>query len=174
MDSNQRKQAILQHLKKANSPITGSKLSQIFNVTRQVIVADIALLRAKGEDITGTPQGYVYTAANTPKIRQKLATVHSRKHEDILDELYTIVDHGGAIQDVIVEHPLYGEIIASLHVSSRHDADQFILKLAQLSAEPLLTLTDGPHLHTVVADNMEVIERIKKSLRKKGYLAEEV
>lgn len=171
MNSKQRRAAILDHLKQSNQPVTGGQLSEIYNVTRQVIVGDIALLRAKGAEIMGTPQGYLHSAIESPKAKMKIAAIHSSDHDQIRDELYLIVDYGATVQDVIVDHPLYGEITASLHVTCRHDVDQFIEKLTQSQAEPLLVLTDGLHLHTVTADDMETLDRVKSALKSAGYLA---
>ncbi len=171
MNSSERRNVILDYLKQAQEPTTGGKLSDLCGVTRQVIVADIALLRAQGADIIGTPQGYIYNQQRRSVVRQKIAANHSGDHDQIREELYLIVDQGARVQDVIVEHPIYGELTASLHVASRHDVDNFIAKLVQHNAEPLLTLTDGLHLHTIEADNLETITRIKSILAEKGYLA---
>lgn len=174
MNSMNRRAAILKLLQDTQEPITGGQLSEHLGVTRQVIVSDIALLRAQGEDIIGTPRGYLYNRPGSKTmVRQKIASVHSRFHDQIRDELYLIVDHGASVQDVIVEHPVYGEITASLHISSRYDVDQFLEKLAEYNAEPLLILTDGPHLHTIEADRIEVLEQVKQALAAKGYLAPE-
>ncbi|MDI9419324.1 MAG: transcription repressor NadR [Firmicutes bacterium] len=173
MNSTSRRAAVLKYLKDAQKPITGGSLSQHFGVTRQVIVSDIAILRAQGEDIIGTPQGYIYNVPGKAVIRQKIAAIHSSGHDQIREELYTIVDHGARIQDVTVEHPIYGEITASLHIASRFDADQFIAKLAANNAEPLLVLTDGLHLHTIEAERIETFDAIRQALAEKGYLAEE-
>ncbi len=170
MSNIKRRQAILDYLKHAKQPVTGGQLSELFNVTRQIIVADIALLRAKGADIIGTPQGYIYNITSSPRFQQKIATIHSSSHEQIREELNIIVDNGASIQDVIVEHPLYGEITASLHIFSRHDVDLFIEKLAASNAEPLLILTDGLHLHTIAAESLETLSRVKHILAEKGYL----
>lgn len=173
MNSKSRRAAILRYLKDTKEPVTGASLSERFGVTRQVIVSDIAILRAKGEDIIGTPQGYICSVPGKTMIRQKIAAVHSSDHAQIREELYIIVDHGGRIQDVIVEHPVYGEITASLHITSRYDADQFIAKLAAYNAEPLLVLTDGLHLHTIEVERIETLEAIKQALSAKGFLAAE-
>ena len=173
MNSTSRRAAVLKYLKDAQKPITGGSLSQHFGVTRQVIVSDIAILRAQGEDIIGTPQGYICNVPGKAVIRQKIAAIHSSGHDQIREELYTIVDHGARIQDVTVEHPIYGEITASLHIASRFDADQFIAKLAANNAEPLLVLTDGLHLHTIEAERIETFDAIRQALAEKGYLAEE-
>lgn len=171
MNSINRRASILKLLQESQEPVTGGQLSEHFGVTRQVIVSDIALLRAQGEDIIGTPRGYLYNLPAKTMIRQKIAAVHSRAHEQIREELYIIVDHGARVQDVIVEHPVYGEITASLHISSRFDVDLFLEKLAEYKAEPLLILTDGPHLHTIEAGRIEILDQVKQALADKGYLA---
>jgi transcriptional regulator of NAD metabolism len=174
MTSNQRRQAICNYLKSAQEPVTGNQLSEQFNVTRQVIVSDVALLRAKGEQIISTPQGYLYNLLDEPIAQIKIAAQHSSDHEQIRNELYLIVDNGATAQDVIVEHPLYGEITASLHISSRHDVDQFIYKLATSNAEPLLVLTEGLHLHTLTAKDLETLRRVEQVLKEHEFLASDL
>lgn len=92
--------------------------------------------------------------------------------KDLSDELYTIVDLGGYIVDVIVEHPLYGQLTGELHLSSRYDVDQFLKKVNDNQAKPLSQLTDGLHLHTVRCTNLDTYQRIVESLKTKGYLFE--
>lgn len=171
MTSNQRRAAISKHLKASPTPITGNQLSEEFTVTRQVIVSDIALLRATGEDIMSTPQGYIYAQVDDQRPQIKIAAQHSSEFAQIRNELYIIVDNGASVQDVIVEHPVYGEITANLHISSRHDVDQFLHKLAESKAEPLLVLTEGLHLHTLIADDLETLHRAERALKDQGYLA---
>ena len=60
-----RKQALLQLLKEAPKALNGQSLAEHFHVTRQVIVQDIAILRADGAPILSTNRGYVYKQIET-------------------------------------------------------------------------------------------------------------
>ena len=169
MTSEERRDSILASLKKSNSPLTGASLAKLYNVSRQIIVQDVAILRAAGHDIIATPQGYLIPRTSQT---QKVTRVFAVKHgpEDIKDELNTIVDYGGKILDVIIEHPVYGEFKARLMMSSRRDVSAYLATMEKEEAEPLSKLTEGVHLHTVEADSIAVLNQIEKVLDEKGYL----
>ena len=143
-----RKQAIIEEIQKSDKPVSASKLAKHFGVSRQIIVGDIALLRAAGT--------------------QKIAVSHS--NDQLAEELYTIIDLGGMVVDVIVEHPIYGELVGNLHLASRYDVDQFVKKVE--TATPLSQLTSGVHLHTIRYPSQEVIQRIENALKDRGILLE--
>lgn len=169
----ERRDAILGLLKEAEIPLTGSYLSTTLGVTRQIIVGDVAVLRARGEQIIATPQGYLlYKRQQRSGYKSTVAVRHGGEHATITSELGLIVDLGGTILNVTVEHPLYGELTANLQVSSRADVEQFGQKMKELQAEPLLTLTDGYHLHSIEAPTSEVMGAIRDALRQAGFLAE--
>ncbi len=170
MNTQQRRDAILQLIQQGEAPISASALAKQFHVSRQLIVGDIALLRAKGCQIIATPRGYLCEQRGQDQTIKTIAVCH--RSEELYDEIYTIVDLGGALLDVIVEHPLYGELRGSLHIYSRYDADQFFSKLADKKAVPLSALTDGIHLHTIRVHDEACYVRILDALRKKGYLYE--
>ncbi|MCK9444691.1 MAG: transcription repressor NadR [Tissierellaceae bacterium] len=173
MDANERREEIIRTLKMAQGPIKGTDLSEKLKVSRQVIVQDIAILRAKGEDILATPQGYIIPKPFKGKaITRTIACVH-QSNKEIEDELKTIVDLGGRIIDVIVEHPLYGEIKSQLQIGSRHDLELFMDSLEKTNAEPLSSLTGGVHLHTIEVEDEKALERIKNALLGKNYLIKE-
>lgn len=170
MESKERRKYILEKLKKSDQPIKGTELAKMFDVSRQVIVQDIAILRAQGEEILATPQGYlILNKAPDSQITKTIVCKHT-KYEEIDDELKTIVDLGGKVLDVIVEHPIYGEIKSPLMINSRAEIEEFMKKLRNRQAEPLASLTDGIHLHTIKVPNEEIFEKIEKSLSEKGYL----
>lgn len=162
-----RKKRIVEEIKKSDKPLSASKLASLFGVSRQIIVGDIALLRASGIQIIATPRGYILE--NTPKENTYTIAV---KHTDdkLADELYTIVDMGGAIIDVIVEHPIYGQLTGELRIHSRYDVNEFLEKCEAKKAAPLSQLTDGLHLHTIQCQSDEIYNRILKALNDKGYL----
>ncbi|GAB6876763.1 3H domain-containing protein [Thermaerobacter litoralis] len=167
-----RRRAILQRLAASPGPVSGQQLAAAFGVTRTVIVHDIALLRAQGEPILATPAGYVL---NRPAARHtwQVAVLHGPELETIRRELYAIVDQGVTVRDVIVEHPVYGELRGLLDLRSRHDVDRFCRQMEATRAEPLLTLTGGPHLHTLEADDPTARERVAAALRDLGFLLED-
>ena len=171
MSSEKRRAELAEVLRECGHAVTGTQLSERFGVTRQVIVADIALLRAAGEGIIATPQGYLYAPAVSQRlVRQTVASRHSAAPERIREELNLVVDQGGVVRDVIIEHPLYGEITGSLHICSRYDVDAFIDKLKATHAEPLSILTGGMHLHTIEAKDGDTLRRIAKELHDRGFL----
>ena len=136
-------------------------------------MGDVALLRAGGLSVLATPRGYVLeNPAAAPAYAEKRVVSHHI--DDLLrDELYTVVDLGGAVIDVTVEHSVYGQITAPLHIFSRYDTDAFCRKLAHSNARPLCDLTGGIHLHTLRAPNRETLERVLTGLREKGFLLDE-
>lgn len=173
MKQEERRDRILALLEEADGPLTGSALSSLFGVTRQVIVSDVAVLRARGAEIIATPQGYLlHKAGSSAVYRGTVVVRHGPDSGSLADELNLIVDLGGTVVDVSVEHPLYGEITANLQLSSRQDVQRFIEKMEELQGEPLLVLTGGYHLHTIEAPNQEVMEAIRGALRAFGYLVE--
>lgn len=162
-----RKEQIVQIIQQSDKPISASSLAKLLGVSRQIIVGDVALIRATGTNIIATPRGYVLDNQENDKT-YTIAVIHQK--ENLADELYTIVDLGGSIIDVIVEHPIYGQLTGKLHISSRYDVDQFMNKVNTSDAKPLSQLTDGLHLHTIQCQNHEIYKRIIHALDQKGYL----
>lgn len=167
MERDERRQAVLSHLQSHDDPVTGSDLAAAFGVTRQVIVQDVAVLRAAGHEILATPQGYQVPASNSQGVRKRLVVKHAPSAAAIREELNLIVDHGAKVIDVTVEHPVYGELTGLLMLESRYDVDQFLRRLDH--AEPLSVLTGGVHLHTVQAAGSAVIARVEKALDDAGF-----
>lgn len=169
MTATQRREKIYAQLLTAAAPVSATALARQFGVSRQIIVGDIALLRAGGCNITATPRGYVIVASGG--ITVQLAVCHSG--EATRDELYAMVDCGCTVQDVIVEHPVYGQLTAPLQLSSRYDVDQFIRSMASSDARPLSTLTEGIHLHTLSCPSDDALAHLKENLRQMGVLLEQ-
>ncbi|WP_250675835.1 transcription repressor NadR [Paraclostridium ghonii] len=169
MSGNERREKIIKILKSLIKPVSGSYLSKVLDVSRQVIVSDVALIRASGINIISTPKGYVLNEEECEnKFIKTIACKHSK--ECIEDELNVIVDEGATVVNVIVEHSVYGQLTANLHLSSRRDIREFIKKLGEDTVNPLSQLTDGVHLHTIKCDKEEVLENVMRSLKEKGYL----
>ena len=169
MDALQRRQAVARALEQADGPVSAASLARLFSVSRQIIVGDVALLRAAGLDIAATPRGYILPAGTTG-IRFTVATSHNAAQME--EELHAIVDQGGTVLDVIVEHPIYGQLTAPLRMSSRYEVGQFVERCREEAATPLSLLTDGVHLHTVVCQDIACEQRIKNALRELGILLE--
>lgn len=169
MNSKDRRLAIEKILLDSNNPQKGVELAKRFNVTRQVIVKDVAILRAEGKNIIATPEGYIIAKENgIYNVKRLLPLCHRR--EGIEDELRSIIKYGGVIEDVIVEHPLYGEIKGMLMLKTLDDIQNFMNRFKEVKAEPLSSLTGGVHIHTISAENEEVMTKIINELKFKGYL----
>lgn len=169
MTASQRRQAILSILAQEVSPVSASALAARLCVSRQIIVGDIALLRAAGKAITATPRGYLQIREAQGFVRQ-VACLH--KGGDMAAELYAIVDNGCDVLDVVVEHPVYGQLTGQLQLHARYDVDQFMQRVAENGALPLSALTDGIHLHTLRCPDEAAYNRAQAALRKLGFLLE--
>lgn len=168
MEGDARREKLINLLIESCDPISGSTLAKELGVSRQVIVQDIALLRAVNKNILSTTKGYVLYSHDEGKCNRTFLVKHT--NDRIREELYTIVDCGGNVLDVIVEHDVYGVINVDLIIRNRMDVDQFVEKFNNAKAEPLNRLTDGVHIHTVESDNEDVLDRIEEELGKKGFL----
>ncbi|WP_025745731.1 transcription repressor NadR [Kallotenue papyrolyticum] len=166
----ERRQALSELLSTASDPLTGSELAARFGVSRQVIVQDIAVLRASGLPIQASPRGYWLAQPGPALERMVVAVRHTPEQTE--DELLALVDAGVEVEDVIVAHPLYGELRGALHLASRADVAQFMAQLRASQAHLLSELTDGLHLHTLAARRRSALERAREVLRAKGYLVE--
>lgn len=166
----ERRAFLLDLLKTEGKAITGTEFAQRTNVSRQVIVNDIALLKARNEPIVATSQGYIYfnQKASVQIFERQIAANHTSAQTE--DELNTLVDAGITVKDVTVEHPVYGEIKANIMVKNRYDVQQFMKKIKETNASPLMTLTDGAHLHTISAPSEAQLDFAVKLLKEKGYL----
>lgn len=167
MTSQARRDEIPRILAGADGPVSAGALAARLGVSRQIVVGDVALLRAAGLSILATPRGYVLEAPAAPS-RTVVACRHTP--QQLLDELYTVVDCGCGMLDVIVEHPVYGQISGTLNIFSRYDADQFQRALSRNGAEPLCRLTGDIHLHTLACPDEAHAARVRKALADKGYL----
>lgn len=171
MSAPQRRKLIIDRLKPAEEPITGSEFAEIANVSRQVIVQDVSILKAKGEQIIATSQGYMYVSDDHSNLESRIIAVqHVSDH--VREELYMIVDHGVTVKDVLVEHAVYGDLRASVMVSTRAEVDQFVTAITKTNAAYLLTLTEGVHLHTLEADSTDKIDAACAALKKANFLLE--
>jgi transcriptional regulator of NAD metabolism len=163
-----RRDQIVEIIRAATEPITGGELAARLGVSRQVIVQDMAILRAAGEPILATPRGYLAapSASGKAPFREVLAVQHTR--DQIEAELTALVDLGIRVVDVVVDHPVYGELRGLLMIESRADVRHFLQRLE--GAEPLMALTRGVHLHTVESSRRGAIEEGRQALSQLGIL----
>lgn len=166
MSGEERRQEIINYISNCGAPASGTALARLCHVSRQVIVQDIALLRAEGYEIFSTNRGYFL---NMPRAVKRVFYV---SHEDsrIQEELNLMVDCGGKVLDVFIRHEIYGELRANLGVDSRKKVDAFLKNLQEGSSSPLKNITSGYHYHTVSAESEEVLDSIEEELREKGFL----
>lgn len=170
METKERRIEIEKRLKENEGYIKGSDLAKEFGVSRQVIVQDIAILRAHGINVVATPQGYYVMKDEVPKGIRKVIVSRHQGTEAIEDELNMIVDMGAKVIDVLVEHPVYGEIRGLIGVESRKEVKKFIEKIKESSSLPLSVMTEGIHLHTIEVKSEADFEELENELFKKGYL----
>lgn len=168
MDAQQRRNEILTVLSQSSAPLSATSLARRLGVSRQIIVGDVALLRAAGEAISSTPRGYMLTDA--PGLVFTVACVHERK--DTERELNIMVDNGCTVLDVSVDHPIYGQLTAALRLASRYDVSQFMASLENGSVSPLSALTGGIHLHRLRCPDEAAFLRTKAQLSDAGLLYE--
>lgn len=167
----ERRNELLALLKNATQPLTGTDLAKHTNVSRQVIVNDMNLLKARNEPIVSTSQGYIYMHnMQQARFERKIVCMHSA--EQAKEELFVLVDCGVTVESVIVEHPVYGELTASIRVSNRLEVEHFIKRVQETNAQFLSALTDGTHLHVISATAEENLNLAEAKLRALGILVE--
>lgn len=170
MDKEARKEAIKEKLFLSKKPISATALAKTLGVSRQIIVGDISLLRAEGFDVIATNKGYVLSDSGR---RGEFRAVICSKHvtDDIFDEICTIVDLGGRMIDIYVEHPVYKKVIIPMNIKSRSEAKTYVERFMEKNVKHLSELSrNGEHYHTIEADNELMLLRIQKALNDKGYL----
>lgn len=164
----QRRKKILEMLRSSSAPLSGSALGRAAGVSRQVVVQDIALLRTEGYPVLATARGYMLETAH--RAQRLFKVCHTT--EQTREELNAIVDLGGEVLDVMINHRIYGKMSAPLNIRSRRDVESFMENIRTGRSAPLLNITSGYHFHHVAADQEEVLTEIETALRNKGFLAE--
>ena len=167
MNGVERREKIVEYIKESKTPISGKQLAELFDVSRQVIVQDMALIRANGIEIVSTYLGYVIQSS---KVASRIFRVH-HTDEQLEEELCTIVDLGGMVKNVMVEHEIYGKLEAELQINSRHKVQAFVENMKNGKSSPLKNLTSNLHEHLVEAEDEKVLDMIEAQLREKGFLA---
>ena len=167
MKGEERRTKLLDILSSSNSPISGGTLSKKLDVSRQIIVQDISLLRANGATIFSTNKGYLLQE------EKKYSRVFKVYHSDdqVEEELSTIVDAGGQIRDVFVYHKVYGVLKADMGIKSRRDIRSYMEEISSGKSSLLKNVTSGYHYHTIDAESEEILDAIQAELQQKGFLA---
>ena len=171
MKGNERRECIRKDLKKSLKAIKGSELAEKYDVSRQVIVQDIALLRAVGEQIISTADGYIYFSFHMNRPKRVFALKHATK--DIDSELSAILENGGLLLNVFIHHPIYGDIVADMIIENENQKREYNEKCQKVEFTPLMALTDNVHFHTVEANSESELDKIEEALRALGFLIEE-
>ena len=169
MHGSERREQIIRQIQESKAPVSGTKLASLYNVSRQVIVQDIALIRAAGYEIISTNRGYIL---NQPKTVCRIFKVQ-HTDEQLEEELNTIVDLGGCVDNVMIHHRVYGKMEAELVLNSRRKVSAFMEDIRSGKSSPLKNITSNYHYHKVSADSEETLDLIEQELREKGFLVEE-
>lgn len=170
MTGAERRNRIIEQIKSSSSPVSGSSLASVFGVSRQVIVQDIALIRAAGYDIISTNRGYLLNSP--PTVSRVFKVQHT--DERMEEELCAIVDLGGCVKNVMVNHRVYGHMEAAMGISSRRKVQAFLEDIRTGKSSPLKNITSNYHYHLIEADSEETLDMIEEMLREKAFLVEAV
>ena len=170
LNGEDRRAELIKILESSVKPVSGTELAKMFEVSRQVIVQDIALLRAVNKNILATNKGYVLFKEKdqTGKVQRTICVCH--QDQDILNEFECILDFGARILDCTVEHEIYGQISVDLVIQSMEEAKKFVEQLRRCDSRSLNILTDGIHYHTIEAASVRVLDAVERALDEAGYL----
>ena len=170
MKADERRKELSSILMSESNPVSGSKLSSLLGVSRQIIVQDIAVLKASGYEILSTHSGYVLR--ESPLAERVFKVRHSSLQTE--DELSLIVNMGGTVVDVYVWHKVYGKIEANLNIFSELSIEKFMEGIKSGKSTELMHITDGYHYHTVRAESNAVLDAIESELVCRGYIVPEI
>lgn len=168
MDNQARRKKIIDILIRAHGNVTGTALSKACQVSRQIIVGDIALLRAQGQEILSTPRGYRFVETQGDGVRRVIVCRHG--HEQMEAELNAIVDNGGIVENVVIEHDVYGSLEGTLDLHSRRDVLQYMQRMEEAKAPLLSSISGGIHTHLVKAETEADFDAIERALEDIGVL----
>ena len=168
MTGAERRKALLAMMRETEKPLSGTALGKRTGVSRQVVVQDMALLRTEGYPIISTARGYLMEASKG--CTRLFKVCHT--NEQVEDELTTIVDLGGTVVNVMVNHRIYGKLDAQLNIKNRRDVAKFLDDINTGKSTPLLNVTSGYLFHLVSAETEDVLDEIEEALRGKNYLTE--
>lgn len=166
MKTSERREEIIKLLKKTEGPLPAKDLAEKFNVSRQVIVQDLAVIRASLPGIMATNRGYVLQ--NVQSCCREFKVRHD--HERMEEELNVFVDYGGIVKNVSISHRVYGRVTAQMDIRSRQDVQDYIDRLNDSQSTLLGDATSGYHYHLIEATNEERLDKIEGKLKEIGLL----
>lgn len=167
LSGQERREEILKMLKNSAEPVSGTWLAHQLEVSRQVIVQDMALIRANGIDVMATNRGYVFS--ETKEVSRVFKVIHT--DEQVEEELHLFVDLGGKVEDVFVYHKVYGVIKVPMNIKSRLDVRKYMEGISSGKSTNLMNLTSNYHYHTIIAEDEQTLDLIQEELQQKGFLA---
>lgn len=170
MKAAERRKKLIQIVMSEKQAISGSKLSELLGVSRQIIVQDVSALKADGYDILSTHAGYIVNG--TPLKERVYKVFHTGEQTE--RELTTIIDLGGTVADVFVWHKVYGKMSATLNISSRYHIAQFIEGVRTGKSSELMNITGGYHYHTVLAESEDILDSIEQALKLENFIVPEI
>ncbi len=171
MSGKERRERMLQILRHSKVPVPGKDLAKTLGVSRQVVVQDIALLRAQNLEITATNTGYILKQAKEEPDKKTRVFKVSHSGEETREELEIIVNYGGVVEDVFINHRVYGILTGNLHIVNHEDIEKFMEELESGKSTLLMNVTSGYHYHTVSAPTETLLDLIQEKLRERGFLA---
>ena len=166
MTGSDRRAEIVRQIKESKAPVSGQRMALAYGASRQVIVQDIALLRASGYDIISTNRGYLL---NAPRTVSRIFKVQ-HTDEQLEEELCCIVDLGACVENVMVNHRVYGHMEAPLGINSRRKVAEFLEDIRSGKSSPLKNITSNYHYHNVSADSEETLDMVEQALSEKKFL----
>lgn len=167
MSGQERRQQIVNIIKNSDKPVAGTELAKQLGVSRQVIVQDMALIRANGIEVMSTNRGYIIQ--ETKEASRVFKVIHT--DEQVEEELNIFVDLGGKVEDVFVYHKVYGVIKANMNIKSRRDVKAYMEGISSGKSTNLMNLTSNYHYHTITAEDEHTLDLIQEELNQKGFLA---
>ena len=167
MSGRERREQIVKILNSSETPVAGTELAKELGVSRQIIVQDMALIRANGVDVMATNRGYVIQEAK--EASRVFKVIHT--DEQVEEELNLFVDLGGKVEDVFVYHKVYGVIKVPMNIKSRRDVRKYMEGISSGKSTNLMKLTSNYHYHTIIAEDEQILDLIQEELQQKGFLA---
>lgn len=163
----ERREQIIEVLKNSTEPVAGTELAKQLHVSRQIIVQDMALIRANGFEIISTNRGYII---HTPRqVSRVFKVIHTDEQTE--EELNLFVDLGAKVENVFVFHKVYNVIKANMNIKSRRDVSKYIEGITSGKSTNLMNLTSNYHYHTIVAEDEQTLDMIQEELQRRGFLA---
>ncbi|VEU79874.1 transcription repressor NadR [Haploplasma axanthum] len=164
MNGQERRNEILHILNNSKLEVSATSLAKKFAVSRQIIVGDIALLRALGHRITALPKGYIIDSNQSEYNSFNVIVKHTPK--ETIKELTALVNANVIVLDVTINHPTYGILKGDLNIKTLKDIELFLKNRPNL----LSSLTDGVHVHTLLYKDKKDLNAALNALNELGFI----